>query len=148
MVEKLQDEAVVSALIGLAGACNNNPKTPRTDRLLLEALAGEQDAAAVRAEKFAVAPDCAVCRNPCGNTFDYDPERLYNADAEVREAKLRILAVLREAAALLLHRQQTEVEILYKALLYVGSDLEIDVLRTLLEELQAFLLEIEGDRMI
>lgn len=148
MVEKLRDEAVVSALIGLAGACNNNPKTPRTDRLLLEALAGEQDAEAVRAEKFAVAPDCSACRNPCGNTSDYDPERLYNADAEVREAKLRILAGLREAATRLLHRQQTEVDLFYKALLYVGSDLEIDVLRALLEELQAFLLKIEGNRTI
>ena len=76
MFVKLPDEAVISALIGLAGACNNNPKTLRTDRVLLRALAGELDAEAVRAEKFAVAPDCAVCANPCGNTSDYDMDRL------------------------------------------------------------------------
>ncbi|MCH5182688.1 MAG: hypothetical protein J1E00_00800 [Oscillospiraceae bacterium] len=148
MVESIQNEAVVSALIGLAGACNNNPKTPRTDRLLLEALIGEQDAEAVRAEKFAVAPDCAVCANPCGNTSDYDLQHLYNADAAVREAKLRILAVLREAAAILLHQQQTEIDLFYKALLYVGSDLDADTLCTLLEELQAFLQRIEGNRRV
>lgn len=148
MAETLQNGSVVSALIGLAGACNNNPKTPQTDRLLLEALAGEQAAEAVRAEKFAVAPDCAVCANPCGNTSDYDMERLYAADAEIRETKVRILETMRETAAILLHRQQTEIDLFYKALLYVGSDLDAATLHTLLEEMQAFQRKVEKNGTI
>ena len=138
MGEKLPGEAVISALIGLAGACNNNPRTAQTDSLLLHALAGERDAEAVRTEKFSVAPDCAVCANPCGNTSDYDMDRLYTAGAEVREAKLKIVAALREAAKGLLHTQKPNIDIFYKALLYVGSDLDIEPLRDLLAEVQAF----------
>lgn len=148
MCENLQDEAVISALIGLAGACNNNPKTPQTDRVVLRALAGEQDAEAVRAEKFAVAPDCAVCMNPCGNTSDYDMERLYTADAEIREVKLQIIEGLRQAAKSLLRMQKAETDLFYKALLYVGSDLDIDTLRALLAEVQAFRRKIEENTMI
>lgn len=145
MFVKLPDEAVIGALIGLAGACNNNPKTPQTDSLLLHALAGKQDAEAVRAEKFAVAPDCAVCANPCGNTSDYDMDRLYTADAEVRETKLQIITALRKAAKNLPHTQKPNIDLFYKALLYVGSDLDIEPLRELLAEVQAFQRNIGGD---
>lgn len=145
MFVKLPDEAVIGALIGLAGACNNNPKTPQTDSLLLHALAGKQDAEAVRAEKFAVAPDCAACANPCGNTSDYDMDRLYTADAEIRETKLQIITALRKAAKGLLHVSEPETELFYKALLYVGSDLDIEPLRELLAEVQAFQRNIGGD---
>lgn len=144
-MKNIQDEAVISALIGLAGACNNNPKTPQTDRLLLQALAGERSAEEVRAEKFAVAPDCAVCANPCGNTSDYDMDRLYTADPEVRETKVQILAALREAAKSLFQTPEAEIDLLYKALLYVGSDLDLDTLRTLLAEVQAFQRNIARD---
>lgn len=147
MAERVQGEAVVSALIGLAGACNNNPKTPQTDRILLRALAGEQDAEAVRAEKFAVAPDCAVCMNPCGNTSDYDLERLYTADAEVREAKMQILSALRETAKSLLHKQEN-IDLFYQALLYVGNDVRMDDLRALLAEVQTFRQKIEENTAI
>ena len=148
MAAKLQDEAVVSALIGLAGACNNNPKTPQTDYVLLRALAGEQDAEAVRTEKFAVAPDCAVCMNPCGNTSDYDMERLYTADTEICDVKTQTIEELREAAKRLLHATKTEIDLFYKALLYVGSDLDIDILHALLSEVQAFRKNIEENGTI
>lgn len=148
MAAKLQGEAVISALIGLAGACNNNSKTPQTDRVLLRALAGELDADAVRAEKFAVAPDCAVCISPCGNTSDYDMSRLYTADAEVCERKLQIIEAMREAASCLLHASEPETELFYKALLYVGSDLDIDLLQALLEEVQAFQRKIKEDQAL
>lgn len=150
MSEQIQGEAVISALIGLAGACNNNPKTPRTDHLLLHALAkcgkkGEEQMLSeeIRAEKFTVAPDCAVCANPCGNTSDYDMRRLYSADAKVRAAKLQILSAIRETAAILQHAPETEIGLFYKALLYVGSDLNVDTLQALLTEVQAFRQKIE-----
>ena len=52
-----------------------------------------------RAEKHAVAPNCATCAMPCGNTKDYDLTRLRNAAPAVRQRKLRLLqAVFRLAA--------------------------------------------------
>lgn len=33
------EDKVISALIGLAGACNNNPKKADTDSLIIKALA-------------------------------------------------------------------------------------------------------------
>ena len=148
MVEKISNEEVISALIGLAGACNNNPKTLRTDRVLLRALAGELDADAVRTEKFTVAPDCAVCASPCGNTSDYEMDRLYTADREVREVKMQILEAMRETAKSLLQTPKAEINLLYKALLYVGSDLDADTLRALLTEVQAFQRNIVRDSTI
>ena len=146
----MQGEVIISALIGLAGACNNNPKTEKTDRVLLKALATNGDEAAqkevlngIRAEKNAVAPDCAVCSNPCGNTSDYDMARLYAAAEEIRETKLQILSALRQTAAMLLNAPETEIDLFYKALLYVGSDLDVGTLRTLLEETRAFQTKLE-----
>ena len=52
-----------------------------------------------RAEKHAVAPNCATCAMPCGNTKDYDLTRLRSAAPAVRQRKLRLLqAVFRLAA--------------------------------------------------
>lgn len=148
----MQGDAVISALIGLVGACNNNPKTAQTDRILLKALATggkETDEQAlveeIRAEKYAVAPDCAVCANPCGNTSDYDMERLYTAAEAIRGIKLQILSALRETAGMLLHAPETEIDLLYKALLYVGCDLEPDPLRAVLGEAQAYQQKVERD---
>ena len=33
------EKRIISALIGLIGACNNNPKTENTDRVVIRALA-------------------------------------------------------------------------------------------------------------
>lgn len=35
----MREDRIISALIGLVGACSNNPKTAETDRLLIRALA-------------------------------------------------------------------------------------------------------------
>lgn len=67
----MREDRVISALIGLVGACNNNPKTADTDSLVIKALAflllcPEYDDEALReivediySEKKAVAPGCA-----------------------------------------------------------------------------------------
>ena len=77
----MREDGILSALIGLVGACGGNPKTANTDKVIVKALAfpllhPEEDVSgtveAVRAEKNAVAPHCAHCASPCGNTSDYD----------------------------------------------------------------------------
>ena len=35
----MREDRIISALIGLVGACNNNPKTAGTDNLVIKALA-------------------------------------------------------------------------------------------------------------
>ena len=46
----------------------------------------------VRAEKHAVAPNCASCAMPCGNTNDYDLARLWSAPEPIRPLKLQMLS--------------------------------------------------------
>lgn len=98
------------ALVGLARSTSSEPKTENTDAVLNAGLrlAAQPDAPAetlqrmldiTRAEKHAVAPNCATCAMPCGNTKDYDLTRLRSAAPAVRQRKLRLLqAVFRLAA--------------------------------------------------
>ena len=97
-----QRDALLGALVGLARSTVNEPKTEDTDRVLASGLclASNPDAAPdalrrmtaiVREEKHRVAPNCATCAMPCGNTSDYDMTRLWNAPEDVRTLKLRIL---------------------------------------------------------
>ena len=156
----MKEYITVSALIGLVGACNNNPNTPSTDRVIIKALAlpilnPETDAETIRqitdeiyAEKYAVSPGCASCAMPCGNTSDYDMNRIYNADEGVRSVKLQILSKLQELASYIYQNQKLEtlspedMEFFYKALSYVSYDMESDVLYTLLTESEELLQKI------
>ena len=86
------EDRIISVLIGLVRACNNNPKTAATDSLVVKALAfpllcpncGDKAVNEIideiRTEKNSVAPGCAVCTAPCGNTSDYDMRRIYEVD--------------------------------------------------------------------
>lgn len=156
----MKEYITISALIGLVGACNNNPNTPSTDRVIIKALAlpilnPEADAETVRqiadeiyAEKYTVSPGCASCAMPCGNTSDYDMNRIYNADEGVRSVKLQILSKLQELAAYIYQNQKLEalspedMEFFYKALSYVSYDMKSDVLYTLLTESEELLQKI------
>lgn len=150
----MKDDRIISALIGLVGACSNNPKTADTDSLVIKALAfpllfpGYDDRAlqkiveAIYSEKSCVAPDCAVCAAPCGNTSDYDMRRIYEADDEIRKLKLQILEKLREMAAYICRNREsgnmsyTDSELFYKALSYVGYDMDEAGLVELWDELE------------
>ena len=85
----------------------------------------------IYAEKYTIAPGCAVCQTPCGNTSDYDMNRIYNADADICSLKLKILSTLEEVAADLYSHQKMDVlteesiELFYKALAYTGYDMEV-----------------------
>lgn len=150
----MQKDRIISALIGLVGACNNNPKTSNTDQLILKALAysypyseyGEESDQEILneiyAEKNIIAPDCAFCAMPCGNTSDYDMHRIYNAPEEIRKAKLDILSMLQKGAWHLYQNLNTEFdaktdyEVFYKALSYISYDMEQTALDAFIEELR------------
>lgn len=100
--ERVRDE-LLGALVGLARAITSEPKTDGTDEVLnagLRLLAQpdvpeeklQRMLTIVRTEKHRVAPNCATCAMPCGNTTDYDLTRLWNAPQAVRTLKLRMLA--------------------------------------------------------
>ena len=100
--EQLRDE-LLGALVGLARATTSEPKTDDTDEVLNAGLrlAAQPDAPAeklqqmlaiVRTEKHRVAPNCATCAMPCGNTAEYDLARLWSAPQTVRELKLQMLS--------------------------------------------------------
>ena len=99
------EDRIISVLIGLVRACNNNPKTAATDSLVVKALAfpllrpncGDKAVNEIideiRTEKNSVAPGCAVCIAPCGNTSDYDMRRIYEADEHFTIKLLKIQTV-------------------------------------------------------
>ena len=140
------EDRIISVLIGLVRACNNNTKTADTDSLVIKALAfpllcPKYDDKAIskiideiHTEKNSVAPGCAVCTAPCGNTSDYDMRRIYEADDSVRKVKLQILEKLQELAAYACHNREIDSEFFYKALSYVSYDMDGAKLLELLNE--------------
>ena len=143
----MQQDNVISVLIGLVGACNNNPKRENTDKVVLTALAfpacgytESEVIAQIRAEKNVISPDCATCATPCGNTSDYDMSRIYNAEPAVRDLKQQVLTEICQFATCAFQKGVTLTEestsLLYKALAYVGYDVSVQTLRLLLAEIQ------------
>ena len=150
----MEETGIISALIGLVGACSNNPKTENTDQVLIKALAfplTQPNANAqalqeiieqIHTEKFTIAPGCAVCQTPCGNTSDYDMRRIYDAGEDIRNIKLEILSQLQELAAELYRCKKTDslspefMEFFYKALAYVSFDMEKENLLAFNKETQ------------
>lgn len=135
----LQDE-LTGALIGLARACVNNPKTERTDRLILDGLfttvtnVNFNDETVkvmieeVNAEKDRIVPGCAGCSSRCGNTDHYELSRIWEAQEDIRSMKSLILFGIRGMAAYAYHAMvlgytSEEVnEFFYKALSVLAED--------------------------
>lgn len=153
---------MISALLGLVGACNNNPKTAVTDRIVIKALAvpvlcpvsddeilsgiiGE-----IYAEKNAVAPDCARCASPCGNASDYDMSRIYKAEPEIRDLKLQLLSKCQKLAAYVYRDKaladtvQIDCTHFYKILSCISYEIGKEQLLALLDETEVIGKEIEG----
>ncbi len=136
---KLQDE-LTGALIGLARACSNNPKTKQTDRLILEGLFTTVTNVSfhdqtlkelidrVHSEKNNIVPNCACCVSKCGNTDDYNMELLWNAYEDVRSLKSLILFGIRGMAAYAYHAavlgytNDDVTAFFYKALFVLAED--------------------------
>lgn len=150
----MQRDKIISALIGLVGACNNNPNTENTDLVVIKALAfsllypdcGNDDLQRmideIYSEKYAVAPGCAQCAMPCGNTADYDMERINKATDDIRTVKIDIVSELQKLACNIYSRQEggqqldVDMEIFYKALSYISYDLKLESLLPLLAEIR------------
>lgn len=150
----MEDNKIISALVGLVGACSNNPKTENTDDILIKALAfpltvPEADSENLQAlieeiyaEKYTVSPGCAACQTPCGNTSDYDMNRIYDAETDIRELKHKMISALEELAADIYSCQQLDslsaesMEIFYKVLAYISFDMERDSLLTFWDDVQ------------
>ena len=96
----------------------------------------------IYAEKYTVAPGCAACQTPCGNTSDYDMNRIYDAETDIRDLKVQMLAAMKELAADIYSRQKLDIlpaesmEIFYKALAYISFDMEREGLITFWNEVQ------------
>lgn len=123
----MQGDRIISALIGLVGAVSNNGKTEQTDSVIREALLRLSDADSEEAtvqkihrEKFTIAPDCATCMNPCGNTSDYDMTKFYAADAGIVTAKRDLIEAIRRK----LSASETVPDTVYQGIAYLGYDLE------------------------
>ena len=124
---KMQGDSIISALIGLVGAVSNNGKTEQTDSVIREAFLCLKDAGneeemvqKIHAEKFSIAPDCATCLNPCGNTSDYDMTQFYAADAKVISAKRDMIETICKKIGL----SENVPEDVYQGIAYLGYDLE------------------------
>ena len=141
---------IISVLIGLVGACNSNPKAQNTDAVIIKALALSAECSEgsekeivgeIIAEKNVIAPNCAYCATPCGNTSNYDMDRIYGADESIRDAKLSILAEVQKLSADLYHHgtqklSDETVTVIYKALSYISYDIDEKSLTIMLEEVK------------
>ncbi len=139
-------DRLLGALIGLSHTIVNEPKTEDTDRVLTSGLrlASDPDAgldalrrmtAIVREEKHRVAPNCATCAMPCGNTSDYDMARLWNAPEDIRTLKLRILNSLFRLAQ---NRPSEEtVPVIDQGLFVLSEDWDEELLLPIAERAEA-----------
>lgn len=124
-------EKIISALTGLVGAVSNNGKKDETDNVIKNALMSIKDGKdedgvvdMIHKEKFTIAPDCATCLNPCGNTSDYDIEKLKNAPDDVRNAKLNLINALCQMAVSLKNDELPDDA--YMGIAYLGYDLAVE----------------------
>lgn len=156
----MEENRIISALIGLIGACNNNPRTENTDHIVIKALAFPLDQSEacnetiqalieeIHTEKYIVAPGCSACQTPCGNTSDYDMNRIYEAETEIRDLKLEILSAVEELAADIHSRKKVDalsaesMDFFYKTLVYISLDMEKNGLLVFRNEVQDTIEEI------
>ena len=147
--DALQD-ALLSALVGLARSTSSEPKTENTDAVLNAGLrlAAQPDAPAetlqrmldiTRAEKHAVAPNCATCAMPCGNTKDYDLTRLRSAAPATRQLKLRLLQTVFRLAA---QRPDADAQLaIYRGLFAFSEDWDAELLEPVITQAERLCLQ-------
>lgn len=135
----MKNKRIISALIGLAGAVQNNGKTPDTDRIVGEVLLlpdSEEVVDRIHKEKFVISPNCETCPNPCGNTSDYDISKWNQEEETICRLKEEIADRLYEIAEECQDgRRKGLPEDIYRAISYLGYDLIEDYYTKLLEEM-------------
>ena len=151
-VAKLQDE-LTGALVGLAHALDNAPEVNEgTWQLIIEGLFTTVTNVSfnektlcelidrVHEEKASLLPGCSVCSSTCGRTDDYDMEKVWNAQEDIRSLKSLILFGIRGMAAYAHHAMvlgYTDEEVnrfFAKALFAIGEDWGMDELLPIVME--------------
>jgi len=138
---QLQDE-LTGALIGLARAIEGNEDlvNERTYRLIIEGLfttitnvnfdnnAIKKFIEHIELEKVRFTPQCIHCASPCGKNNNYDMQKLWNVDEDIRSLKSLILFGIRGMAAYAYHawvlgyKEEEVNSFLIKALFTIGMD--------------------------
>ena len=137
-----KEKKLIGALIGLAKACNVHLKTENTDGIIIKSLASIFPLDENGEEKLAVAPDCATCFAPCGNTDEYNLDELQASGISetVRDLKFQLLNVSHEIASGMvsytINSTEENISLLYKALCVVSYDVDEERVQTVLKELQ------------
>lgn len=135
--EVLRDK-LMGCLVGLARATDGNEHliSPSSTDVIVKSLSADcHDSSELEAllkrveeEKRKMVPDCFRCASPCGKNSDYDMDRLWKAEEDVRSLKLllirgiRDLAVCASRAAAQGHYDQETERFFYKALIVIGMD--------------------------
>ena len=151
-VAKLQDE-LTGALVGLAHALDNAPEANEdTWQLIIDGLFTTVTNVSfnektlcelidrVHEEKASLLPGCSVCSSTCGRTDDYDMEKVWNAQEDIRSLKSLILFGIRGMAAYAHHAMvlgYTDEEVnrfFAKALFAIGEDWGMDELLPIVME--------------
>lgn len=137
----MQGEQIISALIGLVGAVSNNGKTEQTDGVIRKAFlqirsgGSEQETVEeVHREKFAISPDCTICKNPCGNTSDYDMDRFHEASEPIRNRKLELIKLIGDYLESV--QEEKLPDRIYQGIAYLGYDLEESAYVDLIRQIQ------------
>lgn len=132
-------DRLMGVLIGIARAVDGNEHliTDSTDQVLREGLSAaltdsEESALAclircAEDEKRRLIPHCYECAAPCGKNSDYDMQRLWTAEGEVRSLKLLLLYSIQGMAVRLCRAsvERTDREVsrfFYQALFTIGEE--------------------------
>lgn len=111
---RIQDE-LTGALIGLARASEGKDRSPEADRLIVKGLfatltnvsfddsALNELLAEAGRLKHSLSPMCGSCTADCGRTEDFDMNRLWAEDEDIRSLKSLILFGMRGMAAYAYH---------------------------------------------
>lgn len=138
---ELQDK-LTGAMIGLAGAVDGNGEavSEHVDKLVLEGLFAtvtnvnfNNDSISeliqrVEEEKKKLVPNCYACASACGKSNNYDMQKLWTANEDIRSLKSLILFGIRGMAAYAYHAAvlgYTDSDVnkfFYKALFAIGMD--------------------------
>ena len=150
-VAKLQDE-LTGALIALSRAAEGTMPQESTHRAMIEGLfitltnvnfdqeSIQSQIKKVRREKEALVSQCSVCRTPCGRNDEYDMEKLWKEEPDIRSLKSLLLFGLRGMAAYAYHAMvlgysDEEVnQFFYKGMFAVGAELPMEKLLPLVLE--------------
>ena len=137
------NEKIISAVVGLAGASENNGKTEHTDAIVMNALlncysSNDEDeiVAEIIKEKYTISPNCETCPTPCGNTSDYDMAKFIQ-NLELKTVKEELIAETVALATRINNSMKTKLpEAIYKAISFFGYELSVDSYKDLINTLK------------